>query len=50
VKARKVIVPIALAVGIVSAATAITTTSTGCGNDEPRADAGLDSTPDTPII
>ena len=50
-KARQVIVPIALAVGIVSTAMAVATTSAGCGDDAPRSDAGTgDALPDTPII
>jgi hypothetical protein len=51
-KARQVIVPIVLAVGIVSTAMAVATTSAGCGDDDgPRSDAGTrDAMPDTPIL
>lgn len=50
-KARQLIVPLALAVGIVSTAMAVATTTAGCGDDGPRVDAGTgDGMPDTPII
>lgn len=51
VKARRVIVPLVLAVGIVSTAMAVATTTAGCGDDGPTTDAGTgDGRPDTPII
>lgn len=47
---RRLIVPVALTVAAIAGAAAAVSTSTGCGDDAPPADAGVDTAPDTPIV
>jgi hypothetical protein len=48
-RARRLVVPVVLTMTVLGAvATALS--SVGCGDDVPRADAAVDSAPDTPII
>jgi len=47
---RRLVVPLVLTVTVIGAAAAALSSSTGCGDDTPAADAGRDGAPDTPII
>ena len=49
--ARKLVVPVVLAVSLAAGASAVVTTSIGCSDDGgPRPDGGIDGDVDTPII
>jgi len=47
---RRLVVPLVLAITIVGTVAAVTTTSSGCGDNAGPSDAGVDTPPDTPII
>lgn len=47
---RRLIVPLVLAVTIAGTVAAAVATSTGCGSDKPKRDAGTDSPIDTPLV
>jgi len=47
---RRLIVPVALTVAAIAGAAAAVSTSAGCGDDAPPADASVDTAPDTPIV
>jgi len=50
-KARRLVLPLVLAVTTVGAIAALSTTTSGCGDDGPTVDASTsDGQPDTPII
>jgi len=46
----RLIVPAVLAVAIVGAVAAMSTSSTGCGDNQPPDAGAVDSAPDTPVV
>jgi hypothetical protein len=49
-RVRRLVVPVVLTVTVVSAAVAALSSTVGCGESKPVADAAVDGAPDTPIV